>query len=223
MMIKALGVVLGGIFGFAISGIPIHAATISSQTVTIGDIDDLNNFDGDGIVNLGDGSFVPNQITTLLPDGDLTDEQLVATSPNSFDFTFEFLPSSVTAASITILHGDVDRAGEGFDIAPIEIDGELTDFSLSNVTQILNSNGTNFALDTFVISEDLLGLLDDGSLIFSILINEGNIALDGAAVDFITLNVESQVAAIPLPAALPLLAGGLGLMGVMGWRRKKAV
>jgi hypothetical protein len=27
---------------------------------------------------------------------------------------------------------------------------------------------------------------------------------------------------IPLPAALPLLAGGLGLMGLMGWRRRRA-
>ncbi|GAB4529901.1 MAG: hypothetical protein Tsb0019_31710 [Roseibium sp.] len=27
---------------------------------------------------------------------------------------------------------------------------------------------------------------------------------------------------VPLPAALPLLAGGLGLVGVMGWRRKKS-
>lgn len=27
---------------------------------------------------------------------------------------------------------------------------------------------------------------------------------------------------VPLPAALPLMAGGLGLLGVMGWRRKKA-
>ena len=27
--------------------------------------------------------------------------------------------------------------------------------------------------------------------------------------------------AVPLPAALPLLAGGIGLMGLMGWRRRR--
>jgi hypothetical protein len=30
-----------------------------------------------------------------------------------------------------------------------------------------------------------------------------------------------QVAATPLPAALPLFAGGLGAMGLLGWRRKR--
>lgn len=30
-----------------------------------------------------------------------------------------------------------------------------------------------------------------------------------------------NVAPVPLPAALPLLAAGLGAMGVMGWRRKR--
>ena len=30
------------------------------------------------------------------------------------------------------------------------------------------------------------------------------------------------VAPVPLPAALPLLAAGLGAMGFMGWRRRKA-
>lgn len=29
------------------------------------------------------------------------------------------------------------------------------------------------------------------------------------------------VSAVPLPAALPLFAGGLGLMGLLGWRRKQ--
>ena len=30
------------------------------------------------------------------------------------------------------------------------------------------------------------------------------------------------VAATPLPAALPLFAGGLGALGLFGWRRKKS-
>ena len=33
----------------------------------------------------------------------------------------------------------------------------------------------------------------------------------------------SLVSATPLPAALPLFAGGLGAMGLLGWRRKRKV
>ena len=33
---------------------------------------------------------------------------------------------------------------------------------------------------------------------------------------------EPAVSAVPLPAALPLMAGGISLLGFMGWRRKKA-
>ena len=33
--------------------------------------------------------------------------------------------------------------------------------------------------------------------------------------------VYSEVAQTPLPAALPLFAGGLGAMGLLGWRRKR--
>jgi hypothetical protein len=32
---------------------------------------------------------------------------------------------------------------------------------------------------------------------------------------------ETVVGTTPLPAALPLFATGLGLMGLLGWRRKK--
>ena len=33
--------------------------------------------------------------------------------------------------------------------------------------------------------------------------------------------VEYETSAVPLPAALPLLASGLGGLGLLGWRRKR--
>ena len=35
------------------------------------------------------------------------------------------------------------------------------------------------------------------------------------------INVTTGAAAVPLPASLPLFAGGVGAMGLLGWRRKR--
>lgn len=43
---------------------------------------------------------------------------------------------------------------------------------------------------------------------------------EGETADSFTLNV--GVAAIPLPAGLPLLAAGLGAIGLLGWRKKRS-
>ena len=40
---------------------------------------------------------------------------------------------------------------------------------------------------------------------------------------FAGIRISELVVAVPLPGALPLMAGGLALMGFMGWRRKKSV
>ena len=47
-----------------------------------------------------------------------------------------------------------------------------------------------------------------------------DIAINGDQ-DFDDMVVKIQINATPLPAALPLFAGGLGAMGLLGWRRKR--
>jgi hypothetical protein len=48
----------------------------------------------------------------------------------------------------------------------------------------------------------------------------GAVISDSAGNDFDTLTTVS-VTLTPLPAALPLFAGGLGALGLLGWRRKR--
>lgn len=46
--------------------------------------------------------------------------------------------------------------------------------------------------------------------------------LTGQSIGVISYDVETIVAPVPVPAALPLLAGGIGALGVLRLRRKKA-
>ena len=57
----------------------------------------------------------------------------------------------------------------------------------------------------------------DALLIFTSITNIDNV--HGPVLSDIT--VTDTGAAVPLPAALPLFVGGLGVLGVLGWRRKR--
>ena len=51
---------------------------------------------------------------------------------------------------------------------------------------------------------------------------EGDLNLFGY-VDLSGVGIEATVTPVPLPAALPMFAGGIGLLGLLGWRRKRKV
>lgn len=74
----------------------------------------------------------------------------------------------------------------------------------------LHINFTGLAGDPFLTFERWV---DSGP------VSEGGLGLFNASTD---LNIQVYASPIPLPGALPLMAGGLGLLGVMGWRRRRA-
>ena len=95
----------------------------------------------------------------------------------------------------------------------ISIGSSVFDLS-DNVTNIAFSNGNLFNI-TAVIPDQIPAVLFLGStqlsFSYSLSINVEN----GSG--FIT----STVAAVPLPAALPLFATGLAALGLLAWRRKR--
>ena len=116
----------------------------------------------------------------------------IITADDGSDFTFDGLWAKRWATPI-------DSGG------PDSSFGVLEGYNNGSLVWTVNT-GLNGSYKFF---EAQLGLIDELRLGF------GNIFL----VDDIELNALTPV---PLPAALPLLAGGLGLLGILGWRRKRA-
>jgi hypothetical protein len=78
--------------------------------------------------------------------------------------------------------------------------------------------GDSFTLGFGILSFVSLGEID--------MMNTGRISFDLPDGVFLTSALGGRFGAdvpseVPLPAALPLFAGGLGLMALMGWRRKQ--
>jgi hypothetical protein len=88
----------------------------------------------------------------------------------------------------------------------------------------LNFSGGERLVGFTLLSTALVGLsftFTSTSLVF--LATEGDIKKKDAVIYGIFLTAPSAniPAAVPIPAALPLLAAGLSAMGFMGWRRKR--
>ncbi|MEO0486791.1 MAG: hypothetical protein AAF092_12875 [Pseudomonadota bacterium] len=174
---------------------PATAATFSI-VAQVGDRDDFNDVDGDGIANLTTGSSVisPSFVTTIEA---LTDETLTAVSPATFSYLFTFAPVVAQAARVRIVHADVDLPGTGFDTAEVLFDGALTAHSLSLVPGLGNADAeVFFAEDVFTLTATQLMDLQDGAFTVALRIPIGGTANDGIRIDIAQL----EIAPVPVPA-----------------------
>ena len=85
--------------------------------------------------------------------------------------------------------------------------------------QVLNTSGGNSLVGTFLAT-------NGGQFQFSELQLDGEFINTGGNVQLVSgSQIETAdgftVPSTPLPATLPLFAGGLGAMGLLGWRRKR--
>ncbi len=72
--------------------------------------------------------------------------------------------------------------------------------------------------DGTVTPFSFVGLFDKVSITGT---TPGGIRNIGWGIDNITTTSATSTPTVPLPAAFPLFAGGLGLLGLLGWRRKR--
>lgn len=64
--------------------------------------------------------------------------------------------------------------------------------------------------------------LDIADGVFTVFGDSRTLGTWGANMATLTIETDGLVSAVPLPAGLPLLAGGFGLLGLLGYRRKRA-
>jgi hypothetical protein len=97
------------------------------------------------------------------------------------------------------------------------------DTGTGTFTETLTSFTANRATTnaiTLVLSGTLTGPGGISQLAFALL-NANQVAGPGNAINWSLTNTSFNPSTVPLPAALPLFATGLGGLGLLGWRRKK--
>lgn len=175
-----------------------------SQAATL--VDRVGDEDGFGIgTNAGD-SFSFGSL--VFSDGDGTDEWA---GPNFF-FAHTFDLSGLgplASATLEIFHGGQGQLNNTG--AQVFVDGVFA----GNLTRSVDFTPVppdNIALiDTFDLTP-FLGLFNDGAANVSLLAPTDS---DLWAVDYSKLIFSDGTAAVPLPASLPLLLAGFGLLGVV--------
>ncbi|WP_434055047.1 MAG: hypothetical protein RDA78_09340 [Roseibium sp.] len=207
MFKKIVGAALLAVF----LGGPAHALTIGytegsrdrvNGTQKLGDAS--SNGLGSSLGVLGFGASEYRQINLHGRIVSATDFFSFSATSN-FIVEFIFGPISVKNGTKTIDGGFVQEGNTG---NKSEFVLELMDMSDSKLLQ------TNILSEADNMGTSLLFKAVAGTpYTFSIQNGPGNNPSGAATYDI-------RLTAVPIPAALPLLAGGLGILGFMGWRRK---
>jgi hypothetical protein len=115
----------------------------------------------------------------------------------------------VTGGQFTFDSVDFGNPISGAESLPYTITGFLNGF------QVLSQSATaNLPANTFATFDSV----DPSRLLDSLFISINTTSTGDGNVDNIVLGAATTV---PLPAALPLFATGIGALGLLGWRRKR--
>lgn len=162
----------------------------------------------DGVSLVVDAFKVFNPSTSTFTDGNVNQgSNGLGVSGNPEDgrlgsgegLQFQFSPAVTVLSTLVFERGNQDEDFIIFDDTNTQVGGTFTISGGANSTQFFDLTAFNIVGKFFTI----VGL-ESGS---------GNRGVRIA---------ELSVTPVPLPAALPLFAGGLGLLGLLGWRRKRS-
>lgn len=186
----------------------------------------------------GTASAVLVDFDTLPGGGAVANNADLSNEYAAFGVTFELFENGVSVGPAFVTGDFEDVNGGGQNLRNV-VDGIFPqdDANRADVLRMTflapvrnlsfdhNGIGDRTVFEAFDINGVLLETFTSGggTETFSFL-SEGIARLDALqAFDDFNYAIDNlQFSPVPLPAALPLLAGGLGLFGLMGWRRKRA-
>lgn len=144
-------------------------------------------------------------------EGSAIKQTFMATAGDTISFDYQVLANDCLVCN----SGGV----EDFAFISLAIDGVLAVLTSTFDPTVALGSGSFYEAESDVLS--FSHTLTTGGLVtlgIAILDGSDDIVSSALLVD----NVSSTgLAPIPLPAAFPLFAGGLGLLGLLGWRRKR--
>jgi hypothetical protein len=158
------------------------------------------------------------------PTGPLS---LAAASPQTFIANDGAQPTSPILSGTPLFNGPIamtfstPQSGVGL------VGGFFNSLNATAITAFDINGNVIGSITNDQLGLEFLGLVtNDGSaLISGLLFSLVGPELAGFAIDDVRFGVGAQVIVpgVPLPGALPLFATGLGVLGLLGWRRKRKV